>query len=497
MKIEIRMKKIYLYLTALVAAFCLAACSEDDTPQLSGVESGELRLDAGSIDGNNTKYTFTWTNTRFYLDGDHQKQVSLVGYEKNGVDYHLMGVETGRNWSEAVDFGSVVSGNHLTLDYEAIANVMQSNFGMVRSADEEKTSNIDFQLQAKYCSPDSCTVSSEILTVPFVLTVTPPFEGEKAKLFISIATDWSPSVYVYAWSSDKADTDLFGGWGGYKLEGSTTAGPDGNQYYEIPLNDNFYGTTANLIIHDEVNDGSNRVEGQPPLAITFADETEDVYLRVTGDAIDGYTVVRVEKPLPKLYVKSDLGYAAYAMYAWGGNGDVDLGWPGLLPTGTESINGENWIVFEPTKPYTQDKTNWIINNNGAGDQIDLMQGFEFTRNTFIRISADGSYTVAGGPIASDGYVVYIDDQTGWDEITCYQWGDVNDFGGGWPGKAVDGTVTIGGITYKYFNYGADVKGLNQNLIFNNGGNGVQIGDFNFTFERDLYLTVTADKATEK
>ena len=185
------------------------------------------------------------------------------------------------------------------------------------------------------------------------------------------------------------------------------------------------------------------------------------------------------------------------MYAWGSNGDVDLGWPGLLPTGTESINGENWIVFEPTKPYTQDKTNWIINNNGAGDQIDLMQGFEFTRNTFVRISADGSYTVAGGPIASDGYVVYIDDQTGWDEITCYQWGDVNDFGGGWPGKAVDGTVTIGGITYKYFNYGADVKGLNQNLIFNNGGNGVQIGDFNFTFERDIYLTVTADKATEK
>ena len=114
----------------------------------------------------------------------------------------------------------------------------------------------------------------------------------------------------------------------------------------------------------------------------------------------------------------------------------------------------------------------------------------------MRVAADGSYTVAGGPIASEGYVVYIIDQTGWDEITCYQWGDVNDFGGGWPGKAVDGTVTFGGNTYKYFNYGADVKGLNQNLIFNNGGNGVQLGDFNFTFERDLYLTVTDSGVTE-
>ena len=487
------MKKIYLYLTALVSVFCLAACSDDDTPWLSGAESGELTLDAGSIDGQNAKYTFTWTNARFYVNGDQQKQVSLVGYEKNGVDYHLMGVETGRDWSEAVDFGSVVSANHLTLDYEAIAKIMQSNFGLVRSAEEEVSSSIDFQLEAKYSSPDTCTVSSAILTVPFVLTVTPPFEGEKAKLFISLATDWPNEPYVYAWADGVSDADLFGGWGGYLIEGSTTAGPDGNQYYEIPLNDKFYGPNINLIIHNAVEAAEDM---RALYTVNLADATEDVYLRVTGDYLDGYKATLVEKPLPKLYVKSDLGYAAYAMYAWGSNGDVDLGWPGLQPTGTETIGGESWIVFEPTKPYTQGATNWIINNNGAGDQLDIMQGYEFTHNTFVRIAADGSFTVAGGPIASDGYVVYIIDQTGWDEITCYQWGDINDFGGGWPGKAVDGTITMGGNTYKYFNYGADVKGLSQNLIFNNGGNGVQLGDFNFTFERDLWLTVTESGVTE-
>lgn len=491
------MKKIFLYITALVSVFCLASCSDDDTPRLSGAESGELTLDAGSIDGNNAKYTFTWTNARFFIDGDMQKQVSLVGYEKNGVDYHLLGVQTGRDWTEAVDFGSVVSANHLTLDYENIAKVMQSNFGMVRSADEEQASSIDFMLEAKYSNPDTCKVQSAIITVPFILTVTPPFEGEKAKLFISLDTDWPGSPYIYAWASGVSDTDLFGGWGGYAIAGATVVGPDGNQYFEIPLNDNFYGPQVNLIIHSDVDDGPNRVEGQSPLAISFADETEDVYLRITGNNLDGYVATRVEKPLPKLYVKSDLGYAAYAMYAWGSNGDVDLGWPGLQPTATETIGGEDWIVFEPTKPYTQGMTNWIINNNGAGDQLDIMQGYEFTRNTFVRIAADGSFTVAGGPVASEGYVVYIDDQTGWDEITCYQWGDVNDFGGGWPGKSVDGAVTFGGTTWKYFNYGADVKGLTQNLIFNNGGNGVQLGDYNFTFERDLFLTVTESGVSEK
>ena len=147
---------------ALVVVFGLAACADDDSPKLSGVESGVLTLDAGSIDGNNAKYTFTWTSTSFYLDGDMQRKVSLVGYEKNGIDYHLMGVETGRDMSEAVDFGAVVSGNHLTLDYEAVAKKMMDNFGMVRSADEEKTSSIDFQLVAKYCNPDSCQVKSDI-----------------------------------------------------------------------------------------------------------------------------------------------------------------------------------------------------------------------------------------------------------------------------------------------------------------------------------------------
>ena len=491
------MKKIYYYLMMMVAVFCLASCADDDdSPVLNSVTPGQLSLDAGSINGDNSKYTFTWTNAQFYVNGDLQRPVSLVGYEKSGVEYILMGVETGREWTEAVTFGSVVSENHLTLDYEAIAKIMQDNFGMVRSLDEEFNSSIDFKLMASYASPDDAVVESNTITVPFTLTVQPPFEGEKANLFISLDTDWSDDVYVYAWADGVADTDLFGGWGGYKIEGETVIGPDGNPYYEIPLNDNFYKATVHLIIHDDVNDGEHRVETQSVLAVTFADEDEDVYLRVVGNEIDGYDVGRVEKSLPKLYVHSNLPWQEYAMYVWPEDDELP-GWPGIQPSRSEVINGETWLVFEVTKPYTKKATNWIINNNGAGSQYDLMQGYSFTKNTFVRVAADGAFSVSGGPIESDGYVVYADDQTGWDAIALYQWGDVNDFGGAWPGKQPDGTVAIDGVTWTYFNYGADVKGLNQNLIFNNNGGGVQIDGPTYTFDSDLYVTVTSSEVTVK
>ena len=96
----------------------------------------------------------------------------------------------------------------------------------------------------------------------------------------------------------------------------------------------------------------------------------------------------------------------------------------------------------------------------------------------------------------DGFVVYVDDQTGWDDLTLYMWGDVNDLNGGWPGMSVTGTVKKGGITWKYFDMGAANTALAENLIFNNGGNGVQLADFAFTIDRNIYLRVTAEGVEE-
>ncbi len=96
----------------------------------------------------------------------------------------------------------------------------------------------------------------------------------------------------------------------------------------------------------------------------------------------------------------------------------------------------------------------------------------------------------------DGFVVWVDDQTGWDALTLYMWGDVNDLGGGWPGMSPTGTWEKEGVVWTYFDMGAANTGLNENLIFNNGGGGSQLADFNFTIDRDVYLRVTADGVEE-
>ena len=98
----------------------------------------------------------------------------------------------------------------------------------------------------------------------------------------------------------------------------------------------------------------------------------------------------------------------------------------------------------------------------------------------------------------DGVRVYIIDNTGWAAIALYQWGGVNDFGGGWPGVQVAGTVTLGGTEYKYFEYGNDIFGLSQHLIFNNNNDGKQLPDYDVTFAEgvvDYFLEVTATGVT--
>lgn len=99
-------------------------------------------------------------------------------------------------------------------------------------------------------------------------------------------------------------------------------------------------------------------------------------------------------------------------------------------------------------------------------------------------------------IEHDGYVVYVEDATGWETLNLYMWGDVNNLNGDWPGMAVTGTETIDGVTYKYFDMGAANEGLAENLIFNNGGNGSQLADFAYTINRDIYLHISADGVTE-
>ena len=96
----------------------------------------------------------------------------------------------------------------------------------------------------------------------------------------------------------------------------------------------------------------------------------------------------------------------------------------------------------------------------------------------------------------NGVRVYVDNQTGWDALTLYMWGDVNDLNGGWPGMQPTGQWEKDGVKWTYFDMGEENMGLNENLIFNNNGGGSQLPDFNLTLDHDVYLRITADAVEE-
>ena len=105
-----------------------------------------------------------------------------------------------------------------------------------------------------------------------------------------------------------------------------------------------------------------------------------------------------------------------------------------------------------------------------------------------------NFLIAGETSAEVGTApavkVYIDDQTGWDAIAVYSWGDGEAFGG-WPGAA-PATETVDGKEYKVFTIPAESFGGSCNLIFNNNGGGTQLNDYNVRADRDFFLTVTAE-----
>lgn len=97
-------------------------------------------------------------------------------------------------------------------------------------------------------------------------------------------------------------------------------------------------------------------------------------------------------------------------------------------------------------------------------------------------------------IPASKYYIYVDDQTGWDALGLYAWGDGELFGA-WPGEASVGEVSFDrATTYKVFLL--DTEGGNYNLIFNNWNNGKQLPDYNINADRDFYFRIDENGVTE-
>lgn len=194
-----------------------------------------------------------------------------------------------------------------------------------------------------------------------------------------------------------------------------------------------------------------------------------------------------------VYVDNQTSWGnALALYMWG---DAELagGWPGMQPTGTEVKDGVTYTYFDLGDANSGLTENLIFNNNGGGIQLPDFN-FTITRDIYLRITDTGVEEITNEP-KHDGFAVFVDNQTSWDALSLYMWGDINDLNGAWPGMEPTGTQVVNGITYTYFDFGEANTGKNENLIFNNT-NGVQLPDFNFTIDHHVYLRITDSGVTE-
>ena len=239
-------------------------------------------------------------------------------------------------------------------------------------------------------------------------------------------------------------------------------------------------------------------------ANVYADKWEKYFKPADPD--EG-KVVLPEHDGVRIYIIDQTGWDAIALYQWGDVNNYGGDWPGAQVSGTITLGDQEYKYFEYGDDIFGLGQNLIFNNNNGGTQLaDYNVTFaEGVKDYFFLVTADGvseapNPAEGGGSVIPehDGVRVWVDDQTGWDAIALYQWGDVNNYGGDWPGAQVAGSETLAGVEYQYFEYGDDIFGLAQNLIFNNNGGGTQLADYNMTFEegvKDYFFQVTADGVT--
>ena len=204
-----------------------------------------------------------------------------------------------------------------------------------------------------------------------------------------------------------------------------------------------------------------------------------------------------------IYVLDESGFSGLTLYMYGDVNDLNGGWPGMKPTGKETISGTEYTYFDMGSDNAGLSETLIFSDNGS-DQLKDFGPVTFEGdNLFLHIHEDGTIEKmdASATTEHDGPVVYVLDGKDWGlSTTLYMWGDVNNLNGGWPGMTVTGITTFGEYTYLYYDLGAANVGLNESLILSNNG-ASQLGDFPggdqlWTIGEDLYLYMGADGVTQ-
>lgn len=297
---------------------------------------------------------------------------------------------------------------------------------------------------------------------------------------------------MYAWG----DAEAFGGWPGMSVTG--TLEMDGVKYKYFDTGEANKGLNLSLIFN---NAGAGSQLGDFNVTLD-----RDYYLELTESGVTEFDPTNVVTHDGfAVFVVNNTGWADadLRLYMWGDANDLNGAWPGMEPTGAQTINGVNYLYFDMGEANTGLAENLIFSNNGASQLGDF--AFTIDRDIYLELSTKvteidpESYT--GGTVAPEPepeptvyYNIYVEDLTGWETLAVYAYGDTETFGA-WPGKlsADCATVNKGGRTFYVFE--AEATTTIRNLIFNNN-NGTQFDGPGIIIDRDYYFSVTDAVCTE-
>lgn len=192
-----------------------------------------------------------------------------------------------------------------------------------------------------------------------------------------------------------------------------------------------------------------------------------------------------------IYVLDNSTLGDLYMYAWG-DAEAFGAWPGIKETGTIAIDNVTYRYFDTGEANAGLNLNLIFNNNAGTQLADFNATLD--RDYFLEITDSGVSEISGGSVEHDGYAIFIENLTGWEEVAMYVYeNDAPAQFGAWPGSVPMGEETINGVKYLYFDLGAANEGHTQTFIFNNNGNNSQADGPTLTLDRNFYYSIGSDK----
>ena len=243
------------------------------------------------------------------------------------------------------------------------------------------------------------------------------------------------------------------------------------------------------------NAGTDRALGGISTGVAFATRCVNVYAHLLNTGTKDIENVNIAYQVEKYRKGSNsAGFAVQLYYSIDGRNWTSAGndfYTYLAPdsetAGYETVPGETIPVngVLPTK-VSRGCDLYLAWNIGVASGT--------TCNAAMALGID-NFTLSGElpkiPVAQ--HYIFVDDQTGWDALGLYAWGDSELFGA-WPGEASVGDSIVNGVNYKVFLL--DANSGNYHLIFNNWNNGLQLPDYDIIANRDYFFTITASSVSE-